>query len=292
MLKIYTDGSCLGNPGPGGWGAVIIYPDGGEQELSGREKHTTNNRMELQSVIEALNFIESNSDIALYSDSLYVINTITKGWKKKANIELWNDLHNSILKHNNIIWNWVKGHSGDFYNEKVDDLAQGEAEMAKKNDLSHVSASGDVQMVDVGYKVESERVAVAKGYVKVSKDIIDQVIQSNNPKGDVLSISRIAGIMSAKKTPELIPLCHQIDLHHVDISIEIDEINHRFVIEAIAKSNSKTGVEMESLMAVSVTALTIYDMTKAIDHDSSINEIQLVSKSGGKSGDISRNTMF
>ena len=98
--------------------------------------------------------------------------------------------------------------------------------------------------------------------------------------------------MAAKITPELIPLCHQIDLNHVDISIDIDEENNRFIIEATAKSNSKTGVEMESLVAVSVTALTIYDMTKAIDHDSLISEIQLVSKSGGKSGNIKRNTSF
>ena len=119
-----------------------------------------------------------------------------------------------------------------------------------------------------------------------------QVIAANNPKGDVLSISRIAGIMAAKRTPELIPLCHQIDLNHVEITIDIDEVNSRFIIQANTKSNSKTGVEMESLVAVSITALTIYDMTKAIDHDSLISDIQLVSKKGGKSGDISRKTSF
>tara|TARA_Y100000994_G_scaffold225185_1_gene207372 strand:+ start:256 stop:1134 length:879 start_codon:yes stop_codon:yes gene_type:complete len=292
MIKIYTDGSCLGNPGPGGWGAVIIYPDGNEKELSGADLDTTNNRMELQSVIEALDYLESGSMVELYSDSLYVLNTITKGWKKKANIDLWDKLESKIQKHSNISWYWVKGHSGDFYNEKVNDLAQGKAEMVKTNNLSHISEEGNVQMVDVGQKTDSERIAIAKGYVKVSKDIILQVLEANNPKGDVLNVSRIAGIMAAKRTPELIPLCHQIDLNHVDISIDIDEENNRFIIEATAKSNSKTGVEMESLVAVSVTALTIYDMTKAIDHDSLISEIQLVSKSGGKSGNIKRNTSF
>ena len=292
MIQIHTDGSCLGNPGPGGWGAIIIYPDGDVKELSGSNQDTTNNRMELKAVIEALNFLESGSMIELFSDSLYVINTITKGWKKKANIELWNELDNVIQKHNNISWNWVKGHSGDFYNEKVNDIAQGKAEMVKKNNLSHVNEEGSVQMVDVGQKSDSERIAVAKGFVKVSQEIISQVLAANNPKGDVLSISRIAGIMAAKKTPELIPLCHQIDLNHVDITIDIDDENNRFVIEASTKSSSKTGVEMESLVAVSITALTIYDMTKAIDHDSLISDIQLVSKKGGKSGNISRKTSF
>ena len=292
MIQIHTDGSCLGNPGPGGWGAIIIYPDGDVKELSGSNQDTTNNRMELKAVIEALNFLESGSMIELFSDSLYVINTITKGWKKKANIELWNELDNLIQKHNNISWNWVKGHSGDFYNEKVNDIAQGKAEMVKKNNLSHVNEEGSVQMVDVGQKNDSERTAVAKGFVKVSQEIISQVLAANNPKGDVLSISRIAGIMAAKKTPELIPLCHQIDLNHVDITIDIDDENNRFVIEASTKSSSKTGVEMESLVAVSITALTIYDMTKAIDHDSLISDIQLVSKKGGKSGNISRKTSF
>ena len=292
MIQIHTDGSCLGNPGPGGWGAIIIYPDGDVKELSGSNQDTTNNRMELQAVIEALNFLQSGSMIELFSDSLYVINTVTKGWKKKANIELWNELDNVIQKHNNISWNWVKGHSGDFYNEKVNDIAQGKAEMVKKNNLSHVNEEGSVQMVDVGQKNDSERIAVAKGFVKVSQEIISQVLAANNPKGDVLSISRIAGIMAAKKTPELIPLCHQIDLNHVDITIDIDDENNRFVIEASTKSSSKTGVEMESLVAVSITALTIYDMTKAIDHDSLISDIQLVSKKGGKSGNISRKTSF
>ena len=292
MIQIHTDGSCLGNPGPGGWGAIIIYPDGDVKELSGSNQDTTNNRMELKAVIEALNFLESGSMIELFSDSLYVINTITKGWQKKANIELWNELDNVIQKHNNISWNWVKGHSGDFYNEKVNDIAQGKAEMVKKNNLSHVNEEGSVQMVDVGQKSDSERIAVAKGFVKVSQEIISQVLAANNPKGDVLSISRIAGIMAAKKTPELIPLCHQIDLNHVDITIDIDDENNRFVIEASTKSSSKTGVEMESLVAVSITALTIYDMTKAIDHDSLISDIQLVSKKGGKSGNISRKTSF
>ncbi|MBS96970.1 MAG: cyclic pyranopterin monophosphate synthase MoaC [SAR202 cluster bacterium] len=292
MIKVYTDGSCLGNPGPGGWGAVIIFPNGEEMELSGSEEDTTNNRMELRSVIEALHFIEPGSIIELFSDSLYVINTITKGWKKKANISLWNELEKVIQKHSNISWNWVKGHSGDFYNEKVNDLAQGKAEMVKKNKLSHISEEGKVQMVDVGQKSDTERIAFAKGFVKVSQQIISQVLNANNPKGDVLSVSRIAGIMAAKRTPELIPLCHQIDLNHVDITIEIDEDNNRFVIEAMAKSNSKTGVEMESLVAVSITALTIYDMTKSIDHDSLISDIQLVSKKGGKSGNIIRETSF
>ena len=160
------------------------------------------------------------------------------------------------------------------------------------NKLTHFDDNGNPTMVDINAKEKTVRVAIASGKVTMRSETLKKILDIKIKKGDVLTVAKLAGIMAAKRTPELIPLCHQIDLNHVEITIDIDESNSRFIIEANTKSNSKTGVEMESLVAVSITALTIYDMTKAIDHDSLISDIQLVSKKGGKSGDISRKTSF
>jgi len=132
--KIYTDGSCLGNPGVGGWGAVIIYPDGSERELSGEEKDTTNNRMEIQAVIRGLSELPLGTFVEVLSDSEYVVNTMTKGWKKKANKDLWHELNNVISKMGDIKWTWVRGHSGNHYNEQADCLARSAAELVNETE--------------------------------------------------------------------------------------------------------------------------------------------------------------
>ena len=124
MTDIYTDGACIGNPGPGGWGVVILN-ENDNQFLSGGEKSTTNNRMEIMAVIEGLKNVES-TDLTVYSDSTYVINTITKGWKKNKNQDLWEILE-KLVSEKNVKWKWVKGHSGNEFNEKADQLAYGEA---------------------------------------------------------------------------------------------------------------------------------------------------------------------
>ena len=129
-IVIYTDGACLGNPGPGGWGAVI-FENGEKKQLHGSEENTTNNRMEVTDVLEALRSIPRNAAVRIFSDSTYVINTMTKNWKRKKNQDLWTLLDNEVGPRN-VEWEWVKGHSGDRFNEEADQLAYGEASKVAK----------------------------------------------------------------------------------------------------------------------------------------------------------------
>ena len=153
------------------------------------------------------------------------------------------------------------------------------------NELSHFDESGNVQMVDVSQKTATVREARASARVLVSDATIEAIKTGTNPKGNPFEIARIAGIQSAKRTSELIPLCHQLPLSGVDISIDIKDgsIN----IEATAKTVAQTGVEMEALTAVSVASLTIYDMLKAVQKDIVISDIRLKSKTGGKADFVS-----
>ncbi len=148
------------------------------------------------------------------------------------------------------------------------------------SELSHYDESGRVRMVDVGDKPVTSRTAVASCKVLLAPETIAAIRDKATPKGDPLEIARIAGIMAAKKTPELIPLCHQIDLSKADVTAEITDYGVR--LEATAKTSSQTGVEMEALTAVSIAALTVYDMCKAVQKDIEITEIKLQSKTGGK----------
>jgi len=151
--------------------------------------------------------------------------------------------------------------------------------------LTHLDASGAAHMVDVGAKNETERVAVAEGFVTMRPETLERILEGNAAKGDVIGAARIAGIMAAKKTAELIPLCHPLMLTNVAVEIEADEALPGLRVQATAKLTGKTGVEMEALTAVSVACLTIYDMAKAADKAMVIGNIRLLSKSGGKSGD-------
>lgn len=153
-----------------------------------------------------------------------------------------------------------------------------------KSSLSHLDAQGTARMVNVGEKADTRRLAVAEGVVLMQPETFEAIQQGNVKKGDVLSSARIAGIMGAKKTAELIPLCHPLPLTHLDIDFELDSQEHRIVIRAKAETIGKTGVEMEALTAVSVAALTIYDMAKALDRSMRIGEIRLLEKLGGQSG--------
>lgn len=149
------------------------------------------------------------------------------------------------------------------------------------NKLSHFDEQGKIKMVDVSEKETTARRAVASARVLLSKETLETLRNQTNPKGNPLEIARIAGIMAAKKTSELIPLCHQINLSKVDVKTALDETG--VYLEAEAKTASQTGVEMEALTAVSVAALTIYDMCKAVQKDIEITEIKLILKTGGKS---------
>ena len=152
-------------------------------------------------------------------------------------------------------------------------------------ELSHVDKSGRVQMVDVGQKPDTERVAVAKGEIAMRPETLRLIAEGGIPKGDVLTTAQIAGIMAVKRTPDLIPMCHPLQLTKVDVEFEIDEENARIEITATVRCRGKTGVEMEALTAVSVAALTIYDMAKAVEKTMRIGNIRLVQKSGGESGE-------
>jgi cyclic pyranopterin phosphate synthase len=153
-------------------------------------------------------------------------------------------------------------------------------------ELTHLDDKGRMRMVDVGGKPDTERVAVAKGEVTMHPETLRLIVEQGVPKGDVLALAQVAGIMAAKRTPDLIPLCHPLLLTKVDVEFRVDEEVSRIEITATVRSRGKTGVEMEALTAVSVAALTIYDMAKAVERTMRIGNIRLVRKSGGKSGEI------
>jgi cyclic pyranopterin phosphate synthase len=157
---------------------------------------------------------------------------------------------------------------------------------APKATLSHIDQRGQAHMVDVSAKFATERVAVAEGRVIMLAQTLDAVIAGNAPKGDVLGAARLAGIMAAKRTHGLIPLCHPLPITKVEIEITPDGALPGFSVRATVKVNGQTGVEMEALVAVSISCLTIYDMAKAIEKSMHIEGIRLISKSGGKSGDF------
>jgi cyclic pyranopterin phosphate synthase len=149
-------------------------------------------------------------------------------------------------------------------------------------ELTHLNADGEVHMVDVGGKPSTRRVAVAEGVVAMSADLVDRFFQENLPKGDAAAVARVAGILGAKKTSELIPLCHPIPLDSVEISLSPG--GHGVVITATVSTTGQTGVEMEALTAVSTAALTIYDMVKSVERGVTIESVRLRKKEGGRTG--------
>ena len=152
--------------------------------------------------------------------------------------------------------------------------------------LTHLDDQGNAKMVDVGDKDVTSREAVARGHVSIQPETLRLIKGGLMKKGDVLTIAQLAGIMGAKKTSELIPLCHPLPLDRVDVDLELDEKEGRINITAAAKTTARTGVEMEALTAVCVAALTLYDMCKSVDREMRIEAVRLVKKSGGRSGDI------
>lgn len=153
------------------------------------------------------------------------------------------------------------------------------------SDLTHFDAQGNAVMVDVSAKAETARTATARGRVRMAPETLNAIRTGGVKKGDVLTVAQLAGIMGAKKTPELIPLCHPLSLSSVKVFLGLEEAEAAVWIEATVKLKGQTGVEMEALTAVSVAALTVYDMVKAVDKDMQITDIKVVHKAGGKSGD-------
>lgn len=160
--------------------------------------------------------------------------------------------------------------------------------MPDKPALTHIGSSGEAHMVDVGAKAETRRIAVAEGAVMMQAETLATILAGNAMKGDVLATARIAGIMAAKKTHDLIPLCHPLLVDKVAVDIAPDQSLPGLRVSATVRVSGRTGVEMEALTAVSVACLTIYDMAKAVDRGMTISDVRLIEKSGGKSGDWRR----
>ena len=152
--------------------------------------------------------------------------------------------------------------------------------------LSHLDEQGRAKMVDVGAKPDTQREAVARGLVTVRPETLKLVAEGGISKGEVLSVARVAGIMAAKNTPHLVPMCHPLLLTHIEVDLRLDTDLSAIEITATVRTTGKTGVEMEALTAVSGSALTVYDMCKAVDKAMRIENVRLVRKSGGKSGDV------
>lgn len=158
--------------------------------------------------------------------------------------------------------------------------------MDRSNDtpLTHLDPRGGVRMVDVGAKDVTEREAVARGRVKMKPETLDLIARGGVPKGDVLAVAQVAGIMAAKRTPDLIPLCHPLNLSSVGVRLFLDEERSSVEVESEVRVRSRTGAEMEALTAVAAACLTVYDMCKAVEKGMEVTDIRLVRKSGGKSG--------
>ena len=176
-------------------------------------------------------------------------------------------------------------------NEMADKLAVGEAKLnsdinPSTGKLTHLNTSGEATMVDISMKPDSVRIAVARAQISMNPQTLVLIEANDVQKGDVISVARIAGIMAAKNTSQLIPLCHPLPLTKIGLQFDMDHKNNLIAIEAIAKTTAKTGVEMEAMTAVSIAALTIYDMCKGVDRAMRITNVRLVKKTGGTSGDV------
>ncbi|HWQ13992.1 MAG TPA: cyclic pyranopterin monophosphate synthase MoaC [Roseiflexaceae bacterium] len=154
------------------------------------------------------------------------------------------------------------------------------------SELTHLDSEGRAHMVDVGTKEETQREAVARGAVRMRPETLRLIVAGGVPKGDVLAVARVAGIMAAKRTPDLVPLCHPLLLTHVAVELRPDAGGEALLIEAVVRTAGRTGVEMEALTAVSAAALTVYDMCKAVDRGMRITDVRLVRKRGGRSGEF------
>jgi len=301
LVEIYTDGAYNPVLGQGGWGAVVV--EGGQKQVfSGRVKRTTSNRMEITAALEGILRTPQGSEVVVYTDSQYLFGCMSRGWQRRANRDLWEELDVAVSQRR-VRWQWIDRTTNPFHKEAhalATNLAS-QAEMLRPmpsekqkpqpktpvaEELTHIDASGRPRMVDVTQKPDTHREAVAKGIVRMKASTLDLLQSGEIAKGDVLAVAQLAGIMAAKQTPNLIPLCHPILLGDVKVEFSLDEKNSVVEITTTVKSTSKTGVEMEALTATAATALTIYDMCKAVDRGIKIENIRLIRKSGGKSGTI------
>ena len=317
MISIYSDGASKGNPGPGGWAVLVVDESGKGAPYSGAEGETTGRRMGVKAAIEGLMRIPPGSQVTLYSPDESLVRGATRSSAREADRDLWAILER-LAARRLVSWEWVKDLAGVPLQEeavrlarkaaglKSDDVTAGvaleepyvaqevgglslgkaEEEEPVEKALSHLNEHGEARMVDISHKADTERVAVACGRVVMEPSTLELIRTGQVAKGDVLSVARIAGIMGAKRTPELIPMCHPLLLTDVAVELDLDDAESAVEITATVKTTGKTGVEMEALTAVAVSALTIYDMCKSADRRIRVEGVRLVRKSGGKSGDM------
>jgi cyclic pyranopterin phosphate synthase len=294
MINIYTDGAYNPVLNQGGWGAVIVE---GKQKrvFSGTVKKTTSNRMEITAALEGLLKTKPGAEVVVYTDSQYLFGCMASGWQRKANRDLWQQLDGAASQRK-VKWEWIDQGARNAFHGEAHDMAnslasQGEglkpAVKTVAKGLTHIDAAGHPRMVDISGKPDTQREAVAKGVVRMQAATFQLIKRGGTVKGDVLSVAQLAGIMAAKQTHNLIPLCHPILIGDIKVEFSLDEAKSTVEITTTVKSVGKTGVEMEALTATAVAALTIYDMCKAVDRSLKIENIRLVKKSGGKSGTIS-----
>ena len=300
MIEIYTDGAYNPALQQGGWGAIIIMDDQ-KHIFSGAVKKTTSNRMEITAALEGISQTPQAAEIVLYTDSQYLFGCMALGWQRRANKDLWEKL-DEVTGKRKVNWKWIGRDTKNPYHLEAHNLATSLAGQVEKpqpglpaereikaptaEQITHLDESGRPRMVDITGKPDTQREAVARGSVRMQASTLDLIKKGTMAKGDVLAVAQLAGIMAAKQTANIIPLCHPLPIGDVKIEFSLDERNGTVEITATVKSTGKTGVEMEALTATAVTALTIYDMCKAADRGIQIENIRLVRKSGGKSGTI------
>jgi len=293
MIEIYTDGAYNPVTRRGGWAAVIVE-EGTKNIISGSMENTTNNRMEIVGALEGLQKVPEGREVTVYTDSQYLFGCMSRGWERRANRDLFEKL-DAVVEKRKVKWQWIDQSNPNPYQKDAhltalkmlnnkEEMRPEEIPGSPPTSLTHLDAEGRPKMVDVSAKPDTVREAVAKCRVNMKPETFDLIKQGKIAKGDVLTVAQLAGIMGAKRTPELIPLCHPLLIGEVKIEFSLDEVNHRIEIMASVKSTGKTGVEMEALTAAAVTALTIYDMCKAIDRTITIDSLRMTRKSGGKSG--------
>ena len=304
MIEIYTDGAY--NPGldHGGW-AAIVREDSQKLVFSGSVRKTTSNRMEITAALESILRTPQGSEMVVHTDSQYLFGCVAKGWQRRANRDLWEQL-DEALSRREVHWQWIDRNTGNPFHKEAHSLASNLASQGEKlppvptkekrprasitGKLTHLDESGRPRMVDVTEKPDTQREAIAKGRVRMQASTFDLLREGAMAKGDVLAVAQLAGIMAAKQTAQIIPLCHPIPVGNIEVEFSLDEKNSVVEITTTVKSIGKTGVEMEALTATAVTALTIYDMCKAVDRGIQIENIRLIRKSGGKSGTIDLGT--
>ena len=288
MIEIYTDGAYNPVLGQGGWGTVVVE-NAQKHVFSGMVKHTTSNRMEITAALEGILQTPQGAEMVVYTDSQYLFGCMAKGWQRRANRDLWEQLDEAVSERK-VRWQWIDRNTRNSFHKEAHTLATTLASQSEKpvvaEELTHIDASGRPRMVDVTQKPDTQREAVARGVVRMKAPTLDLLKRGEVVKGDVLAVAQLAGIMAVKQTPNLIPLCHPVLIGDIRVEFSLDEENSVVEITTTVKSTGKTGVEMEALTATAVTALTIYDMCKAVDRGIQIENIRLIRKSGGKSGTI------